>query len=207
MPRTRKCTYLIQPAYVPNEAPKAQRGEGTCLTTLGEVTVRGGSGRSLSLTSAPALSHPASLQIPNKASRDWCLDNLVFCLSALSPTSREKLLQLDRAREGVVRVMARVRARARVWIRMRSVAQGNRLTSAPNVIQFLFSPGLSKDHYSLHINNMNKIRRLEHKSTSSKGRANSLVICSLIASKPMCICYLWLCYLLSMSQTTSRCLK
>lgn len=86
---------------------------------------------------------PASLQIPNKASRDWCLDNLVFCLSALSPTSREKLLQLDRAREGGVRVMARVRARARVWIRMRSVAQENRLTSAPNVIQFLFSPGLS----------------------------------------------------------------
>lgn len=34
-------------------------------------------------------------------------------MSALSPTSREKLLQLDRAWEGGVRVMVGVRARAR----------------------------------------------------------------------------------------------
>lgn len=184
---------------------------------------------SLSLASAPALSHPACSQTSNKEIAAWVA--LFSALSALSPTSREKLLhrprkalgersttlkpvnlnrrrgkrsqlcedrfRFDEAREGGVRIMARVQAR--VWIRMRRVAQENRLTSAPNVIQFLFSPGLSQDHYSLPIDNMNTIRRREHKLTSSKERANSLVIRSLITSKPMCRCYLGLCYLLSVS--------
>lgn len=54
VPHTLKCIFLIQPAYVPNEAPKAQRGEGICLTALGQVTVRSGSGcLSLSLQPLP----------------------------------------------------------------------------------------------------------------------------------------------------------
>lgn len=94
---------------------------------------------------------------------------------------------------------------------MRRVIQENRLTSSPNVAQFLFSRGLSWDHYSLHINNMNKISRLEPKLTRSKerayvlvtkGRAYVLVTLQFHSTKASV-------YLLSIavSRTLSKCLK